>query len=163
MSAPPPFDPTSPDWREQAAERKRARAMAGVVPVRGDFPGRTWALTQVGAGWPIYSTERRYTGSEDPLGGVVVDVLPAYADLDTGEVVPTRYRVLDVYRGGHEWQTLTAAEVDERALEGVGRQMATRAAYWLLDRIHPNRRVLHPADVAYLRDAHVLGAAVVTL
>ena len=163
MSGLPPFDPTSPDWREQAAERKRARALAGVVPVVGDYPGRTWSLTHVGAGWPIYSLERRYTGTEYPIGGVVVDVLDAYADPDTGEIVPTRYRCLDVYRPSHPWQTLEAGEVDVDALEGVGRQMSTRAVYWLLEQINLRRKVLHPDDVAYLRDAHVLGAAVVTL
>jgi hypothetical protein len=159
----PAFDPTSPDWSEQRAERIRARATAGVVPVRGDFPGRTWVLAHIEAGWPIYSTTRRYTGTEEPIGGVVVDVLPAALDPDTGEITPTRYRVLDVYRPSHPWQVLEAPEVSESALEGVGRQLATTGAYWLLRQVNLRRKVLHPDDVALIRDAHVLGAAVVTL
>ena len=155
------FDPTSPDWRTQALELRRARARAGVVPVRGDHPGRAWTLTQIGAGWPVYSTGRRYD-NDAPVGGVVVDVLPAYTDPD-GEIVPTRYRVLDPSRPAHPWHTLTATEIDTTALEGVGRRMSTGAVYWLLAQIPANRHVLAPADVDHLRDAHLLGAAIVTL
>ena len=165
MSNPPPFDPTSPDWRAQATARTRHRARtgSGVVPVRGDFIGRTFTLAEVAPGWPVYSTTRRYD-TEYPIGGVVVDVLPARLDTETGELVPTRYRVLDVGRRlMMPWHTLEAPEVDTSALAGVGRQQATSAAYWLLERINKRRLVLHPDDVGYLRDAHVLGAAVVNL
>ena len=102
-------------------------------------------------------------GFDDPVGGVVVDVLPAHLDADTGEIVGTRYRCLDVYRNpGYAWQYLDAGEVDERSLEGVGRQLSTSAAYWLLRQINTNRRVLHPDDARHLHGAHVLGAAIVT-
>jgi hypothetical protein len=158
-----PFDPTKPFSTEEYLARKRARAAAGVVPVRGDYPGRDFALSAVTPGWPIYSTERRYDGTEYPIGGVVVEVYPGYTDIDTGELRPTRYRTLDPLRPSHPWQWLEAPEVDVSALEGVGRQMCTTAAYWLLRQVNTTHLVLHPDDVGHIHDAWILGAAVVTL
>jgi hypothetical protein len=159
-----PFDPTSPTWRTDAANRKRARAAAGVVPARGDYPGRTWSLAQIGVGWPIYSTERRYAEDDlQPLGGVVVEVLQAGTDPDTGEIIPTRYRVLDTARPAHPWNVLEAPEVDVTHLEGVGRQMSTRAVYWLMRQVKTNRYVLHPDDAELLHHAWALAVAAVAL
>jgi hypothetical protein len=163
LGDPPPFDPTAPFDNDAYLARKRARAASGVVPVRGDYPGRAHTLAQVGAGWPIYSSERRYTGTDYAVGGVVIDVIPPYADPDTGEITPTRYRCLDIARPSHPWQYLEAPEVETSALEGVGRQLSTLAAYWLLEQVNRNRLVLALDDVHYLRDAHALGAAIVNL
>jgi hypothetical protein len=113
----------------------------------------------VEAGWAIESTERRYAGTDLPIGGVVVEVSPGYLDDDTGEITPTRYRILDRWRTGHEWNTLEAPEVNTRALRGVDRLAATSGVYWLLRQIPDGRRVLHPKDVAHLHDAWILGVA----
>jgi len=139
----------------EQGRRDLARA-GGYVP-----PATEYALEGIEAGWPLYSTARRYD-DDYPVGGVVVDVLPAYTDPDTGEITPLRYRCLDAYRGRvtlwQAWQTLTADEI-ALPLEGINRARATTAGYWLLDQIPRRLKVFRPADVDHLHDAWTLAKA----
>jgi hypothetical protein len=151
---------------EQYAAEKRERARAGVTP----YYLQNATVEGVRPGWPIYSATRSYTDADPgidrwPVGGMVVEVVPAATDYETGELTPARYRCLDRYHrypGRHPWQWLTADEV-ALPLEGVKRTEATACGYWLLRQVPPNRRVFHPADVDWLHDAWILAQAAAVL
>ena len=147
----------SPEARAQVASFEAAkleRARRGAI-VRDD-PRAT--LGGIGPGWWIESTTRRALESSLPLGGVVVVVAPGGIDADTGEIAPTRYRVLDPGRAGHEWNTLDADEVSPR-LRGLDRMAATNGAHWLLRQVPPTRRVMRPADAEHIHAAWVLAVS----
>jgi hypothetical protein len=156
-----PHSPEAQAQIEAFEAAKRARAERGVVHAQ-PLPGREFVLSAVRPGWPIYSRTRTDHTGEFPLGGIVVEVLhSSRTDAETGEIAEaTVYRCLDQWKAEPPpYQWLDAAEVDTSQVPGVNRARAAAGCYWLLDRVPHTRRVIHPREVDYLRDAWTLAVA----
>ncbi|HEY2300801.1 MAG TPA: hypothetical protein VGH66_02860 [Acidimicrobiales bacterium] len=119
------------------------------------------ALEAVRPGWKLYSKTRFYDDGLQPVGGTLVNILPAGVDGDTGEMYPARYRCLNTWHPAH-WPTLTADEIDTDQLAGLDRRAAEAGTLFLLKPLFVGRRVarLHGLkDVEAIHDAWRLAAA----
>lgn len=152
--------PNTPEAQRQIDEyraRQRARLRSGAYL---DAPS-VWTRAQVEPGWAVYSRTRAYAEDPDqPIGGLVVDVLPAWSDRDTGEMFPLRFRVFDPYRRNSDsrgYAVITLDDVDESRID-FNRVRAWAGAVALLGMVNLHRRIAHPRDVEYLHDALVLAA-----
>jgi hypothetical protein len=142
---------------ERRAER-RARAVAGVPVNPAPIPGaRGFTLAQIDVGWSIFSNERRWADTEDPLGGLVCEVIHDQAvDDETGETWDrTRFSCLMTWVPSRPWVMLDAAEIDLTQLSGIDRESCWIAVKWLTRplaqsrRRWPNPHDLDAIDLAY--------------
>jgi hypothetical protein len=152
-----PHSPEAQKTIDEAAARARARLESGAYL---DAPS-LFTRARIDLGWSITSERRAYAeGDQYPIGGLVIEKLPAYDDPTTGEIVPARFRVFDRYRMNSDsrgYNTLTIDEVDEAQIQWV-RSWAWAGAVALLGRVNTKRRVAHPRDVEAIHDALVLAA-----
>jgi hypothetical protein len=125
---------------------------------------REFALEHVGPGWEVYSTKRFMAGADPdmplPMGGTVVQVLPPFTELDTGEMTGARYRCLPPWRRD-TWHILTAEEVDLDLLAGVNRNACSAGAVRLLRPLFERKRagLRGRDDVERIHDADRLAHA----
>lgn len=89
-------------------------------------------LEHVAPGWPLVSTRRKMFDEFTPLRGTCVEIAPGWTDLDSGELVPARYRILMSFRVEHPWDWLDADEIDTGQLYGVDRGAAEVGALWCM-------------------------------
>jgi hypothetical protein len=121
----------------------RERAAAGVPVNPPPIPGgRAFTLAQVEVGWSVFSTLRRWADTDDPLGGLVCEIIhDKGTDPETGEMWDrTRYSCLMTWVPSRPWVMLDAAEIDLTTLTGIDRDGCWTAVKWLTRPVAQSRR-----------------------
>lgn len=146
----------------EAARRERARSGVPRWYLRGnlDLVGPGWEIWS-GPGAPVQPWCRWEDG--DAKGGLVVEILEAEWDAETGEqLAPKRYRCFDATRDlGHAFSALEVGQVDpERIWAGIKRDDATTAIRRLLRPVTEGHWSLTATEMRYLDTAIALYRAV---
>lgn len=150
---------TSGEYSSGRSQAQRA------VPARATTMGRDFDLSMIRPGWVLHSA-----ATEDELmdgaGAVCVEVLDAFTDRETGEMVGTRYRCVRHWNPQRRTLILPANWVDTDKLYGLDRQLASASARWLIQPLILSRSMSRRRDtltddqIERLHDAWRLAAAV---
>jgi hypothetical protein len=136
----------TPDGQVTVADhmaKLRERAAAGVPVNPPPVPGaRAFTLAQVDVGWSVFSTLRRWADTDDPLGGLVCEIVHDRGeDPETGEMWDrTRYSCLMTWVPSRPWVMLDANEIDLTTLSGIDRDGCWTAVKWLTRPVAQSRR-----------------------